>query len=174
MHNKLLKKQLDLFHQGDQDAFMKIYDALKTPVYTIIYRILYDHMLAEDVMQDVFLRLYKNASSLHIKNPRAWIFQMARNLAIDYMRKRKDHSSLSAATKQEHNTLEHTVSTKLDIESALQQLPSTDREMVTLHLNGDLKFHEIAKLMDKPLGTVLWRYQKSIRTLRHTLSQNNG
>src|SRR5699024_317652 len=100
----------------------------------------------------------------------AWIFQMARNLAIDYMRKRKYHSSLSTATKQDHNTLEHTVSTKLDIESALQQLPSTDQEMVTLHLNGDLKFREIAKLVDKPLGTVLWRYKKSIRTYRHIMA----
>src|SRR5690625_3196321 len=127
---------------------MEIYEALKTPVYTIIYRILYDHMLAEDVMQDVFLRLYKNASSLHIKNPRAWIFQMARNLAIDYMRKRKYHSPLSTATKQDHNTLEHSVSTKLDIESALQQLPRTDREMVNLHLNSDLLFHVTTYMMD--------------------------
>src|SRR5699024_3899177 len=115
------------------------YEGLKIPVYTIIYRILYDHMLAEDVMQDVFLKLYKNPPSLQVKNPRAWIFQMARNLAIDHIRKRRDHSTFSDMITHEQDILENQVSTKLDIESALRKLSSEDREIVTLHLNGDLK-----------------------------------
>src|SRR5690625_1219219 len=93
--NQELKKRLKGFENGDQTAFFEIYEGLKTPIYTIIYRILYDHMMTEDVMQDVFLRLYKKPFSLHIKNPRAWIFHMARNLAIDYMRKRKNNEILS-------------------------------------------------------------------------------
>lgn len=169
MDNQKLKLLLKDLENGDIGVFFEIYEELKIPVYTIIYRILYDHMMSEDVMQDILLRLFK-APPLHIENPRAWIFQMARNLAIDCKRKIKTSEQLSNETEASNFPLEDVVSTRLDIEVALKSLSLEDREIVTLHLNGGLKFREIAKLTNKPLGTVLWRYRKSINKLRITLS----
>ena len=165
-----MKLLLNEFENGDIDAFLKIYEELKIPVYTIIYRILYDHMMSEDVMQDIFLRIFKTPPSPHIKKPRAWIFQMARNLAIDCKRKIRESEPLSHKTDSNDYSLETIVSTRMDIELAIKQLSIEDREIVTLHLNGGLKFREIAELTNKPLGTVLWRYQKSINKLRVILS----
>ena len=70
MNNHDLKLKIEKFRDGDMDAFSEIYEELKIPVYTIIYRILYDRMLAEDVMQDIFVRLYKAPPSLQIDKPR--------------------------------------------------------------------------------------------------------
>lgn len=95
---------------------------------------------------------------------------MARNLAIDCKRKIKDSEPLSPKTDSNDYSLENIVSTRMDIELAIKQLSIEDREIVTLHLNGGLKFREIAELTNKPLGTILWRYQKSINKLRVILS----
>ena len=68
---------------GDKDAFEYIYTELKNPVYTIAYRIVQSKELAEDVTQDVFLKLFAIPQNLAVKYPRAWIFQMTHNAAID-------------------------------------------------------------------------------------------
>lgn len=172
MNNHDLKLLLEEVHSGNKAAFFKIYEELKIPIYTIIFRILYDHKMAEDVMQDIFLRIFESPPLPHIEKPRAWIFQMARNLAIDCKRKIKENKTLTDEIKSPESLLENVISTRIDIESALIGLPLEDREIVTLHLNADLKFKEIAELTNQPLGTVLWRYQKAIRKLR--LSLNGG
>lgn len=170
MTNEELNGQFEAFMNGDTDAFLLIYEKLKIPIFTIIYRILYDHMMAEDVMQEIFLRLYKSPPPFHVKKPRAWIFQMARNLAIDYRRKTKVSETLSQQTEASYSPLELSVGTRIDVERAMRCLPTEEREIVTLYLQGDLKFREIANLMNKPLGTILWKYRKSINKLREILS----
>jgi RNA polymerase sigma-70 factor (ECF subfamily) len=94
-------------------------------MYTIVLRITQDKKLSEDILQEVFIILYQSPPKPPIKNPRAYIFQIAHNLAIDNVRK---------------------------------------------HINGKLKFREIADMMDIPLGTVLWKYQKAVGRLRSILS----
>lgn len=170
MDNKKLKSLFEKFEEGDIDAYFDIYQEMKIPVYTIIYRILYDHMMSEDVLQDIFLRLYRIPPPHFVENPRAWIFQMARNLAIDYKRKIKENEPLSQEREASNFTLENEITIKLDVEMALRSLSMEEREIVTLYLNGGLRFREIAKLTNTPLGTVLWRYRKSISKLRKILS----
>jgi len=170
MDNEQIKLQLKKFQQGDMVAFKVVYEELKIPVYTIIYRILYDHMMAEDVMQELFLRLYKKIPSLQMKNPRALIFQMARNLAIDERRRFKESSPLTHELVSFKNSIDYVVSTKLDIELAMKKLPLEERELMTLRLNADLKFREIAKILNKPIGTVIWKYQQTIKKLQALLS----
>ncbi len=170
MDNEQLKLQLKNFQQGDMNAFKEIYEELKVPVYTIIYRILYDHMMAEDVMQEVFLRLYKKLPTLQMKNPRAFIFQMARNLAIDYKRQIKESNPLTNEITVNKNSIDFVISTKLDVELAIKKLTLIEREIITLRLNNGLKFREISKVVNKPIGTVLWKYQQSIKKLRILLS----
>lgn len=170
MNNHVLKELLEEFRNGDLDAFTKIYTELKVPVYTIIYRILYNHMVTEDVIQEIFLKIYNTPPSKNIDNPRAWIFQMSRNLAIDYKRKIRNSEPLSYKIEAKNSSLENSISTRLDIESALKLLDAEDREIVTLRINGDLKFREIGEITKIPLGTVLWRYRKAIDKLRVLLS----
>ena len=62
--------------RGDKEAFTQLYHDLKQPVFTIIYRIVQNQTTAEDLTQDLFVKLFTAPPDSTVKNPRAWIFQM--------------------------------------------------------------------------------------------------
>ena len=162
-----LKSMLAAVRGGDRTAFEALYDSLKTPLFTIILRITRDAALSEDVLQEVFLKLYLSQPEPSV-NPRAYICRMARNLAVDSVRKRKPTVDLEEV----ENCLYHPVpdlAQKMDVENALLMLPDRERQIITLRINGELKFREIGGIMGLPLGTVLWAYQKAIKQLRSIL-----
>ena len=167
-----LGNMLDKLRSGDRKAFEAIYESLKTPLYTIALRITHDTALSEDVLQEVFLKLYLSPPNPSA-NPRAYIFRMARNLAIDSARKRKLTVDLEEAESYLHHPVAD-ISLKIDIENALLSLSDRERQIVTLHINGDLKFREVSEIMEMPLGTVLWSYQKAIKQLRNTLTVDSN
>lgn len=175
MKNDELIIKLDAIRSGDTMAFEELYDDLKTPIYTIVYRIIWDKTASEDIMQEVFVKLYLSPPKPSIKNPRAYIFQMARNLAIDNTRKHRQHISLDEMDNTTHQpSIAHQLSdnfhNKIDIENALKAIPAQECQIVTLHIIGELKFREIAEVMQIPLGTVLWKYQKALGKLKRIIS----
>ena len=165
MNNDEITKLLAAIRNGSIAAFEALYRDLQTPLYTIIYRITWDRTASEDILQDVFVKVYQSPPM--VKNPRAYLFQMVRNLAIDYMRKRREVPLADAESTMPH--LSRDTARRLDMEDALKRLPAQDCQIVTLHIIGALTFREIAALMDMPLGTALWRYQKALGKLRTML-----
>lgn len=163
MTNDELNRELSMLSHGDKSAFEKIYQEFHTPVFTIILRMTQNKPLAEDILQEFFVKLYCEPPQSP-SNPRAYIFQMARNLAIDEMRKQPKALSMDDCEEPTQSPWSYH-NTRLDIESAMGQLTLEEREIVTLHINGNLKFREIAAITNIPLGTVLWRYQKTIKRL---------
>lgn len=179
MNNDDLQIKLDLLHSGDKKAFEDIYNELKTPVYTIILRIVGERCIAEDVLQEFFLKIYKQYMSnaekkdkIAIKNPRAYLFKIAHNMAIDAIKKNPQEDNID-----EYDTMYleafDSLSYKLDIERGLMKLTLLERQIVVLHINAELKFREIAVIVEKPLGTVLWHYRKAIDKLRVLLEGGN-
>ena len=162
-----LQKLLAAVRDGDRTAFETLYESLKTPLYTIVLRITHDTALSEDILQEIFLKLYLSPPEPSA-NPRAYICQMARNLAIDNVRKRKP----SVGFEESEDSLiapPDDLSLRMDIESAILALPDRERQIITLRINGELKFREVADILNLPLGTILWAYQKAIKQLRNTL-----
>lgn len=169
MEKIILKNDFQKLGTHDKDAFIRIYNEFKIPVYTIAYRIVGSKELAEDITQEVFLKLYSSPPDNDIKNPRAWIFTVARNLSIDCLRKPENlNIDDSITTVLEHS--ENDIITKLDVETALQMLSATEREIVTLHLNAGLKFKDIAKITKLSLPSTYRRYKKSLSKLKAILS----
>ena len=170
MNDTELCAKLEAVRGGDMAAFEDIYGELKTPVMTVALRITGDRHTAEDILQEVFIKLYQTPPAPHIKKPRAYIFRMARNLAIEVLRKQQPVS-----LEDYEDTLQSRdpdTAGRLDIEAAMRLLPSEQRQVVSLHLNGGLKFREIADITETPLGTVLWRYRKAISRLQNLLEVN--
>ncbi|MFI3163919.1 MAG: sigma factor, partial [Bacillota bacterium] len=89
MTDKELQLILSRMANSDVNALAEVYGDMKIPIFTIIYRIVGNKAEAEDVMQEFFVRLYKNAQNITVKKPRAYIFQMARNMALDNLRWQK-------------------------------------------------------------------------------------
>ena len=167
MNDSELCERLDAVRGGDIMAFEEIYSDLKAPVMTVAMRITGDRHAAEDVLQEVFVRLYQSPPDPLIKKPRAYIFRMARNLAIDSIRVQQPLSLEDCEDFLQSNDPD--TAGRLDIEAAMRLLPLEQRQVVSLHLNGGLKFREIAHITETPLGTVLWRYQKAIKRLQEIL-----
>jgi len=162
-----LTQLLDSVRSGDKTAFAALYEKMKKPAFTVILRITRDFALSEDILQELFLKIYLSPP-VNISNPRAYIFRMARNLAIDSMRKQKTEDGLEAAEHQSWQPQED-LSAKFDIECSIMALAERERMIVTLHINGGLKFREVAEVMELPLGTVLWAYRKAIGQLQNIL-----
>ncbi len=167
MDKKEFNGKFEAMLAGDKAAFADIYNDMKTPVFTVIYRIVGTRDDAEDVMQDMFLRLLRHNITSPVLNPRAYIFMMAHNMAVDKVRK-KGFEELTDDI-PDYSDMSYRSCVKMDVESALARLPLEERETVALHLSAGMKFREIAKILNLPLGTVCSRYNSALKKLRQML-----
>lgn len=167
MDEKVFKSKFAAMLTGDKTAFTDIYNEMKTPVFTVILRIVQNRAEAEDLMQELFLRLLRHGKDDNIKNPRAYLFMTARNLAIDSLRKYSGEELPEDMPDNRSDELDSC--RKLDVESAFAKLSTAERETVVLHLNAGFKFREIAKIQNIPLGTALFRYNSAVKKLRDLL-----
>ncbi|MBQ8539065.1 MAG: RNA polymerase sigma factor [Ruminococcus sp.] len=167
MEKEMLKNDFERLKKHDKNAFITIYNELKIPVYTIAYRIVCSKELAEDITQEVFLRLFSSPPDAEIKNPRAWIFAIARNLSLDHLRKAENINIDDITATFEHS--ESDIIARLDVETALQHLSTTEREIITLHLNAGLSFKEIASITKLSLPSTYRRYKKALGKLKAIL-----
>ena len=161
-----LRGLLGRLQARDLEALSELYTELSKPVYTVLMRVTRDPWLAEDLLQDFFLRLWEAPPEEQVKKPRAYLFQTVRNLAVDALRRQRralpleDCGPLPCAAPDPE---------KADLERALAALPEEERQIVTLHLNGGLKFRELASLLGLSVGGVYSRYRRALKTLRDNL-----
>ena len=161
-----LRGLLDRLRARDLEALSALYTELSKPVYTVLLRVTRDPWLAEDLLQDFFLRLWAAPPEERVKKPRAYLFQTARNLALDALRREgrtlplEDCGPLAYAAPGPE---------KADLERALATLSEEERQIVTLHLNGGLKFRELASLLGLSVGAVYGRYRRALKRLRDDL-----
>ena len=167
MNEVRLKEYFLLVRQGDKEAFAHIYNELKQPVFTIVCRIVQSKEIAEDITQDLFVKLFVSPPDSSIRNVRAWIFQMTRNLAIDALRKGQcmdiDDVDIAEVDKLDGFLV------RWDIEAAMRRLPCVEREILSLHINGELTFLEISRIVELSLPATYRKYRKAIHTLRERL-----
>ena len=135
---------------------------------------------AEDLFQEVWIRIIRNADRYKDVSFRAWMWQIARNLLIDFRRKRKPDLSLDDVENEEDQPLLETLiapdaSPREAVErtdlarramQAVGKLPAVQREVFLMRTQGDLPFSEIAKVLKIPLNTALGRMHDATTRLR--------
>ncbi len=166
-----LKKAFENFINGDKNSFEEIYNEIKQPVFVIIFRIVLQKELAEDIMQELFMKIFVSPPDKSVSNLRAYIFQMARNLSIDALRSNggirwEDVNDFDGSN---DGGLERFI-LGLDVEKAMVKLQRLEREIISLHINGELTFLEISKIVGLSLPSVYRKYCKGIKTLRKELN----
>jgi len=166
--------------QHDEQALAVLYDRYADLIFTLALRIVGDRQLAEEVVQDTFLRCWDGIETYHASRGRvaAWLIGIARNRAIDLLRSRshqarlREHAALpgddepqapSVADAAEALDLRHTVV------AALHQLPRAQRQVVELAYYGGLTQGEIAHYLGEPLGTIKTRTRTALERLRTAL-----
>lgn len=162
MEKNELGKCLTRLRDGDTGAFTEIYASLKKPVYTIVYRIVLSREDAEDITQEVFLKLFSSPPDSSVRNPRAWIFRIAHNLAIDALRTRHTATPEEDVPPADETDCER-IALRLDLDAAMSKLSPQEREIVMLHTVGGLGYAEIAGITGLSLPAT-YRCYRSNRT----------
>ncbi|MDR0610728.1 MAG: RNA polymerase sigma factor [Planctomycetaceae bacterium] len=118
---------------------------------------------AEDIVQEAFLRLLQE--STFPKSPKAWLFRVVRNLSIDLSRRKKEIPTNDLTNYWfEHRPNNNDLAK--DLTEGLQLLPQEVREIIVAKIWGNLKFHEIAELTNRPISSVHHHYQQGIAQLK--------
>jgi RNA polymerase sigma-70 factor (ECF subfamily) len=117
---------------------------------------------AEDVVQEAFVRLLQENPMPH--SPKAWLYRVVRNLAIDQMRKAGRTTSLT-----EQDDWFETGTDSLDITESLRKLDDEIREIVVSKIWGNLTFREIAELTGRPISSIHYDYQQGLAQLKELL-----
>lgn len=169
MTTKELNKLVSNLQNGDMTVFDDIYYETKSLVYYAILNILKDKSLSEDIMQDTYL---KSLEKIHSFKPRysfkSWIVTIARNLALnEYNRRKRELSYDPNVDEYIFGSEDNTSEKELIVKQMIETLKPEAREIVILHVVGDLKFREIAAIVGKPLGTVSWIYNEAIKKLKY-------
>ncbi|RDV36611.1 RNA polymerase sigma factor [Bradymonadaceae bacterium TMQ3] len=174
---------------GDQKAFTLLVTRHQGPLYNFILRSCRQPSLADELLQETFLRIVKSAASY---SPDAkfttWAYTIARNLCIDLARKHSRAHTLSlqkplgddeGATRQDILPDEQARSASVDhdrmvfrdrLDRALANLPEDQREVFILREISGLKFREIATMLDCPVPTIKSRMRYALQTLRGELA----
>jgi RNA polymerase sigma-70 factor (ECF subfamily) len=164
---------------GELDALDDIYERYKTMAYSIAYRITNDSTLSEDVVQDAFLGVWRNASRYVAGrgSVKTWLLSIVHHRAIDAVRRRRPTVDLpesdAAPPPLRLPDVWSEVSANLDadeVRAALASLTDVQREAIELAYFGGLTQVEIAERTGTPLGTVKSRMRLGLLAMRRVLS----
>lgn len=157
---------------GNNIAFEKLYKNYKNLVYKIAYSILKNSYDSDDIVQIVFEKIYSiDKDKLPIRNESSWLYSVTKNETINYLNKKKNHIELEEIYELEDNNNEiNELINKDSYNRLIGKLNENEKEIISLKILSNLSFKEIAKLLNKPTGTIKWIYYKSINTLKLLLS----
>jgi len=173
---------LALVNAGQLDALQELYDRYRVMAYSIALRITSDASLAEDVVQDAFLGVWRNASR-YVEgrgSVKTWVLAIVHHRAVDAVRRRRPTTELPEREDIPPPQLTvpdiwPDVAAELDraeIADALATLPPAQREAIELAYWGGLTQQEIAERTGAPLGTVKSRVRLGLLALRAALTSD--
>ena len=170
--------------RGESSALETLYDRYSSIVFGISLKILGDRSAAEDVLQETFWRVWRNARSFHSQRGsfKAWLFRIARNLAIDAYRRRNIRPMPITDVYDGDMMLDQIPDPSMDIAEqsqsflmhkqvagALACLPVVQRQVIEMAFFYGMTRHEIAESTGEALGTIHTRARLALQKLREQL-----
>lgn len=172
MDKKELDKLMIKIQDGDEESFAIFYRETYKGLFSFIYSYVADWHSSEDLMQETYIKVKLNADKYLIgTNVTAWMFQIAKNLCLDFLKKQNNRKveNIDDVVVEKYFEPEN----KLLVHDMLNKyLKETDRQIVLLHILFGYKNREIAQILGIPLGTVLWRYNNAIKTLKKKIKED--
>lgn len=161
---------------GDERAMSVLYDRYAGLIYGTGVRYLGDRALAEDLVQDVFTAVWRNASAFDPARASfaTWVYRITRNRATDLIRRRRARVRTVSGDSPLEEDATGELSRSFDLASALSRLSPVHREVLTLAYFEGLSQSEISRRTSTPLGTVKSRTTAALRALRETMLEENG
>lgn len=155
-------------NRGDKNGLKEVYEEYVSYIYGIVRALLHNKEEAEDITSDFFIRLWEKSDTYKPGGGhKGWMATIARNMAVDYIRKHKrEEFSETVSDRESEENVEHQVLADISINEALDTLKESERKVVHLKIMGELTFKEIAEILEQPMGTVTWHYNQAIKKLR--------
>lgn len=175
------RQLMQLISQKNSEALEILYDRYEQVIYNFAYRIVKDEMAAEEVMQELFLRIWNQAENYDNSHGKltSWMFAITRNISIDHLRRRSSRTA-HQTIESDHLNLIHAKETTEDIvemrmigehvKEALLGLNQDQQQVVDMIYYQGFTQQEVADLASIPLGTVKSRVRLAMKQLHQRLS----
>jgi RNA polymerase sigma-70 factor (ECF subfamily) len=175
---------MERLYQRDLEAFRALYERYGSLVYSTCLRIVRDAPVAEDMVQEIFLRIWRKPESYLPQRGRfvTWLTSVTRNRAVDEIRSRNRRFRHETASPEEQErevpaseTMDPALTAELSdqrrlIMAALEGIPADQRQVIELAYFGGLTQQEISERLSQPLGTVKTRIRLGMQKLRSALT----
>lgn len=172
--------------RGNSSALEALYDRYSATVLGLALRVVDDRAMAEDVLQETFWRVWKNADTFQSQRGSfsSWLFRIARNLAIDAYRRRNVRPQVMPENEEGTSLLDRTPDPNMDVleqaqaaqqneqvHSALRSLSGVQRQVIELAYFYGMTRQEIAQATGEALGTIHTRARLALQKLREELER---
>ena len=177
------------YREGDVEALGRLVEHYRRPLFGFILRMTEGRGDADEVFQEVWLRVIRHQERYTHKNFKGWLFRIAQNLIIDRARKQKPVVDLQATAQEEDENVFETriadpglsAEAQIDAEAlgkqilaAVRTLPEEQRAVFLMRTEADLPFREIARIQGTSINTALARMQYALAKLRNALHTEYG
>ncbi len=190
--NSILKMDLSdeqlmtKYLKGDEKSLEVLIKKYLKPIYNFTYWYVGHAVCAEDITQEVFIKMWRNLKKFNPQNKfKIWLFTIAKNTCLDYLKKKKSIAFSELVKEEDKNLLENIIDEGLlpdeiftrknlleKINLAFEKLPIQSQIILFLHYNQEFSFQEISEILGEPLNTVKSRHYRAIVQLKKLLLNN--
>ena len=165
---KEIHELFEKMRQTDLKAYEELYKKYYNLVYNIAFSVLKNYENAEDIAQNVFVKIGNLEQEKLPKNYEAsWLYTVTKNECMSFIRKNKETSSIENRIENENEKNEiETVIQNSSYQNLLESLEQVEEQIIFLKIEAGYSFKEISKLLKMPMGTVQWKYYKSLHSLK--------
>ncbi len=170
------KQLINKLKNGDKKALCRIYQKYGDSLLAMAVGILHDHGLAEDVLHDVFLAFVRDINSFMLTGKlKRYLAKCVANRAIDLLRAKKNHTvDLDGINPVMADTpLPYQVAAKQEelrqLDDALSRLPIEQRQVIMMHIHGQMGYRQIALCQGVSINTIQGRYRYGMKKLKSLL-----
>ncbi len=168
---KINKEELHVIFEGiknnDELKFNELYTKYYNLIYSISLSILKNKENSEDVAQAIFTKIYSlPKKQLPTQGEASWLYTVTKNESINYLKKLRNDTNIDNIYYiAEEGGIDDIIS-KDSYNRIMSKLDEKEKEIVSLKIIAGLSFRQIAKLRNMPIGTVQWKYYKSLNTIK--------
>lgn len=176
------------YTRGDENAFATLIERHKNRLYTAIYLIVKDSFIAEDILQETFIKVIKTVQAGRYNEQGKflpWVSRIAHNLAIDFFRKNKRYPmvTMDDGTRNIFDTMQFAEESYEDVQirnethaqlrDLIAKLPKAQKDVLVMRHYLRMSFQEIADSSDVSINTALGRMRYALINLRKLMNNNN-
>ena len=169
---------------GETEAFAELYDRYSGLIYGLILRMVRNPAVAEDILQEVFFKVWKSAPTLdaEARSPGPWLIVVARRHTLDYLRSGQNQRELRSAPLGEQDPPSQLSLAESDFEleergqlirNGLERLEARQRQVLEMAYFEGLTQTEMAQALGQPLGTVKSWVRVALKNLKKVLQKEN-